>query len=161
MKFDEFDKVQLEINKKNDAFNESLDDNHKKKIKAIGEALALFKEVGLPVEIFAYHEHHSSKGKKVAVMYNNIRDLNLSTEDRCSFYKELARSVFFWCIGFIERVLYRFGRVIPVDKRWLLINYYFEYYADLDVTSELSIEESELRFINRVTKIDTPNTDSQ
>lgn len=149
---DEIDEAQSKLNLEKENFDNSLDEDHKKKVKAIGDAFKLFEEANLPVFLFAEHEVMNSNGEKVMVQYNNMRDISLSREGNIEIArltKKFAKSLFGFINFFIFGFLQKRGLLVPIN---LLPVAYFDLYENLNTESLDSVRKSEEEFTERLRK---------
>lgn len=149
---DEIDEAQAKLNLEKENFDNSLDEDHKKKVKAIGEAFKLFEEANLPVFLFAEHEVMNSNGEKVMVQYNNMREISLSREGNIEIVrltKKFAESVLGFISSFIFGFLQKRGLLVPIN---LLPVAYFDLYDNLNTESLDSVRKSEEEFTERLRK---------
>lgn len=142
----EIDEAQSKLNLEKENFDKSLDEEHQKKIKAIGEAFKLFKEANLPVFMFAEHEASNSKGEKVMVQYNNLREISLLRSGDVEIprlTKKFARSVCNFICSFIDMFLKQREITAPIKSYPSL---FFELYDILDVSDMETLCKSERFF---------------
>lgn len=147
---EEIDEAQARVNEEKEKFDNSLDEEHRNKIKAIGEAFKLFSEANLPVFLFAEHEAISSNGEKVMLQYNNLREISLSREGDIEIprlTKKFAKSIYNFICAFIFPFLRQKGIGVPVS---FLPAVYFDLYNNLDTKDLSSLKKSEEEFYKKM-----------